>query len=184
MMDLDRDLFYLINLGLQNGFLDWLMPLVTEPNNWAPFGFLLAAALILIEPKKGIAVIGIGVFATLVSDATNQYLLKDWMERTRPCGSLPDVHLLVGCSQSFSFPSSHAVNVFALATVIVWNYRNLLIPALICTGLVSLSRVYVGVHYPSDVLGGMVVGILIGLTICLLQSKVLPIPAAPRTGTR
>ena len=95
-------------------------------------------------------------------------LLKLLVQRPRPCHVLPHVDLLVGCSRSFSFPSNHASNVFALGAYFSFCYRRLLAPALIIFLAVGLSRIYLGVHYPSDVAGGAIVGlicaaILIGL---------------------
>jgi undecaprenyl-diphosphatase len=90
----------------------------------------------------------------------------------RPCNALPDVNILVNCTGSFSFPSSHAVNNFAVAMffgILFPNYRKLL---LIIAGVIAFSRPYVGVHYPSDIIGGGLYGALIGFLFALIIRKI------------
>ena len=181
MFDVDRALFYWINGGLQNGLLDWLIPIITDPYSWGPLMFLFAAALILMDPKKGVMVIVLSVAAVALSDMITHQVFKAYFERVRPCGSLPDVHLLVGCTNSYSLPSSHVVNSFTLSVVMSWHYRKLMIPIMACALLVAFSRIYVGVHFPTDVLAGMIIGIGFGLGICEIQKKWIPLPSELRS---
>jgi undecaprenyl-diphosphatase len=138
---------------------------------------LFAAFLILTEPKRGVLVILLSAAAVALSDMISHNVIKEIFERVRPCGSLPDVHLLVGCTSSYSLPSSHAVNSSALAMVISWHYRKLTIPMILCVLLVAFSRVYVGAHYPTDVLAGVVLGVGFGLGICLILKRWIPLPS-------
>jgi undecaprenyl-diphosphatase len=73
---------------------------------------------------------------------------------------LEAVRLLVGCTHSLSFPSSHAANISAQALLFAYLYRPLVFPLFLVAAAVGYSRVYVGVHYPSDVAGGVLVGLI------------------------
>jgi membrane-associated phospholipid phosphatase len=99
-----------------------------------------------------------------IADQTSISLLKPLVGRIRPCNALlPDqVRLLVRCSKAFSFPSAHAANSFAMATVIAWRFPRIAALGFAVAFVVAYSRVYVGVHYPLDAIGGAVVGLVAG----------------------
>lgn len=150
--------FHLINRTLRNPFFDLLMPFVTNKWNFVlPAAALLGYAL-LFRPKRDSIIVLSAIAVILLADGTTQ-LLKDLFERTRPFHPLRDTSRLV----SFSFPSNHASNIFALAVFLSYNYPRtgwFWFPA---AALVGYSRIYVGSHYPFDVLGGALWGTLIGL---------------------
>jgi undecaprenyl-diphosphatase len=158
---LDAWAFLLINRFLQNPFFDLLMPVLSTKRY-----LLLPAALAILMGvvwggRRMWFLVTVGVVAVALSDlGTN--LLKAGFARTRPCHVIPDVHLLAGCTQSFSLPSNHASNMFAVATV-AWRglprWRWVL---LVLAGGVAYSRVYLGVHYPADVAVGALWGATIG----------------------
>jgi undecaprenyl-diphosphatase len=91
---------------------------------------------------------------------------------------VPEIRLLVGCGGGMSFPSSHAVNNIATATLLGWYYPRGRPWMFLWATVVAISRSFVGLHYPSDVLGGAVLGILIGLFVVWawtrLQQQFLP----------
>lgn len=93
-----------------------------------------------------------------LSDGTAS-ILKTIFERPRPCQTLEEVNLLVGCGESFSFPSNHAANAFSLATALTYIFRGASIPLYFIAVVIAFSRIYVGVHYPSDVVSGALLGI-------------------------
>jgi len=117
------------------------------------------------ESRKGLQVLGLCLLALAIADSSAN-ILKHLFERPRPCRILEDVRLLVGCGRSFSFPSNHAVNAFAVAATFSHFYRKAALPMLFIAFLIAFSRIYVGVHYPSDVIagalwGGIVTGFVI-----------------------
>jgi len=93
--------------------------------------------------------------------------VKQLVQRPRPCHTVngvpvvADVHLIAGCGSGKSFPSSHAVNNFAVATLFAFYYRRLRYGVYGWAALVALSRVFMGVHYPSDIVGGALIGTLL-----------------------
>ncbi len=162
---MDTGLFFLINRGMQNSLLDVIMPFITS----MPFILFAAVAVPVFfkYPKKSLFVIGLCLVALAAGDASSN-MLKHFFQRPRPCQGLEGVRLLVGCGKSFSFPSSHAVNAFATAATYAHFFRKTALPLFFFAALVAFSRVYVGVHYPADVLagalwGGVAAGVVIGV---------------------
>lgn len=170
------------------------MPFITNPNNWILPVFLFVFTLFLTKffrpmlskypikwdfkelqffGKKTFLLIILILIALGIGDHVNHKIFKPFFARIRPCNVLPQVKLLVRCTSSFSFPSSHAVNIFAIATVISWQFRAYT-PLLLFTAItVCYSRVYVGVHYPFDVMAGGVYGIFCGIVVILIKEKLL-----------
>lgn len=150
--------FRLINGSLRNQFFDLLMPFVSNKWNFALPVAVLLIYVLLFRPKRDRIIVVSAIAVILLTDETSQ-LLKDLFQRTRPFHPLRDTTRLV----SFSFPSNHASNMFALATFLSYNYSRSGLLCFSAAALVGYSRIYVGSHYPFDVLGGALWGVLIGL---------------------
>jgi membrane-associated phospholipid phosphatase len=103
----------------------------------------------------------------LVADLLS-YGLRDWIGRRRPPLVYPEPKPLVHVPHSGSFPSGHATVAFACATVIAWKVPRLAFPAFVLAGAIAWSRVYVGVHWPLDVLGGAALGVLVAIALLML----------------
>ncbi|MEX0602582.1 MAG: phosphatase PAP2 family protein [Bacteroidota bacterium] len=168
LLSLDVAVFYFINHTLQNVVGDAVMPFITDLNKKPPVLVIVVVlwlGLLVKGGKEGRIAALLLVPAIAFSDQLNSSYLKFIVERIRPCHTLPDVHLLVPCGSGLSFPSSHAVNNFTGAVVLStflpkarWWFFGF-------AGVVALSRVYVGAHYPLDVLVGAGVGMLCGWSI-------------------
>jgi len=160
--------FHLINGSLRNWFFDLLMPFVTNKWNFAIPAAALLIYVLLFRPKRD-RIIALCVIAViLLTDETGQ-ILKNFFQRTRPLHPLRDMTHLV----SFSFPSNHAGNMFALATFLSYNYPRLGLVCFPAAALVAYSRVYVGSHYPFDVLAGALWGTLIGLLSAVAVQRLM-----------
>lgn len=100
-------------------------------------------------------------------------ILKDTIQRPRPFLTLTDLHPLISLPTSYSFPSGHASSAFAGALIIAYMFRKWLVPAYIVAIMIAVSRVYLGVHYPSDIIVGAVIGTLSSIIIIALYNKLL-----------
>src|SRR5512135_2532203 len=171
LQNLDAALFHFVNGTLQNRPFDLIMPFITDLNKHASVLIIVGLVLITLFLKGGdkgkfaVVVLACGI---LFSDQLNSSVAKFLLERPRPCHVLPDVHLLVGCGSGYSFPSSHAVNNFCGAIILSFFFPRASGWLYAFAGIVSFSRVYVGVHYPSDVLGGAIIGVCCGLLMILI----------------
>jgi undecaprenyl-diphosphatase len=165
LVNLDTRLFLFFNNALANSVFDRVMPIIT--NDWVLRAvFLVIVVLLLIFGKKqGRITALLCVVALLLSDQITSHLIKPMIARVRPCHVIPDVHLLVACSQGLSFPSSHAANSFAIAALISLSYRRQVWLYLSIAAIISYSRIAVGVHYPFDVLAGTLVGVLCAIAV-------------------
>ena len=154
---LDSDLFRFINHTLINPFFDRLMPFASGNDYFHPAAVILGMLLVWKGGVRGlIFVLMLAIIVPLGDGLVTQ--IKNVVGRDRPFLALHDVHLLVGRSGSKSMPSGHAANWFAGAMVAFIYYRRSLWIMLPMAILVGFSRIYNGVHYPSDVLAGAAFG--------------------------
>lgn len=163
LQTLDVGLFHFINRSLGNPLFDWLMPILSGANGAKGFLILLAAVAAVIVLCFGDArarLCALMVFLVVaLGDPLVVNTIKKAVERPRPCVALfPDVVERLGCSDSGSMPSAHAANWFAMTMIAFLFYRRSLWLMLPMALAVSFSRVYNGVHYPSDVLAGAILG--------------------------
>lgn len=167
---IDKELFLFLNTKFTNPTLDHIFPWYRDSNTWIPlYLFLLLFTAINYKNKIWPWLLMIAVTATL-SDQISSNFFKNFFERTRPCNDifiqLQGRLLLNRCPSSFSFTSSHATNHFAAAMFLFlslkpafkkWSYLFF-----VWASTISYGQVYVGVHYPLDILGGCLVGCLVG----------------------
>jgi len=169
----DKQLFELLN-SAHNGFLDFLMPWISDKYIWIPLYGLILFSLIKYSGYKWWQVILGIILLITISDQLASGLLKPWVGRLRPCYD-PElegiVHLLKGCGGRFGFASSHASNSFAIA-FFTWLVLKDSFPntkwLLLWAGLVAYSRIYLGVHFPGDVIMGATIGWLAAFIVCIL----------------
>lgn len=167
---LDLWLFHLGNQTLANPVFDVLLPFLTNLNTtykayFFPLFGIIFAGLIWKGGKRGRLCVLLLILTLTASDVFSSRVLKEAVGRVRPCHVLPDVRSLVDCGEGKSFPSSHAVNNFAAAIIFGFFYPAIFRYWLIFASLIAYSRVYCGVHYPSDILGGAIVGSLMAILL-------------------
>lgn len=177
LTDLDRSLFLLINKNLANPVFDLFFPYITEKRTWyIPLIAVVAVVLIRTKDRKRAATImGLALLTLAISNPLCDKVLKPLFNRLRPCDLsyfqdgkhifLIGSRLLIDREPSMSLPSAHAMNSFAQAVHLALWFPKKKAWFLGIAFLVAFSRVYVGVHYPFDVLLGAVLGVLLGAAV-------------------
>lgn len=171
--DWDQDLFYLINSVWTAPVLDWLMSTLSRAGNFGAIWLALLGVIAVFGKRPDRTVALAGLFALVLGHVASD-VLKVLTLRPRPFASLPDVRLLVPHPNTFAFPSGHASSAFSAATGVVLAAKKLAAKKslkrvrlcgwgmLVLAAAISYSRVYVGVHYPTDVVAGVSLGIACG----------------------
>lgn len=173
---LDRQLLYFLN-SYHSWWADELMVLATHRFTWVPLYLALAIWLLVKYKRDGlILVLGCGLVLAL-SDQISASIIKPWAARLRPSHNpdvLPGLQLVDDIRGGlYGFVSSHASNSAAVATFLLCSLRTkpqwLVLSLAMWVLLVSYSRIYLGVHYPTDILAGWAIGFVVGLLCsCLL----------------
>lgn len=170
IVEIDQEIFLVVNQGMSNVFFDWLLPILRNPFTWAPLYLFLIIFFVKHYGKMGVIVIAMTLANFGVSDAVSSHLIKKSVQRTRPCNDLvfkDEVNVRVRCSGGFSFTSSHAANHFAMAFFWIMLFRrrwkHTLWLCITWAAMISFSQIYVGVHYPLDIVFGALLGIGIGI---------------------
>jgi undecaprenyl-diphosphatase len=173
LYSIDLAVFYFFNHTISTGFLDKFFSIITDVNKWYIAYIILVGITFFKGGLRGkIAVIGL-ILLIIVTDQTGYRILKELFERVRPCNVLTDVITPIGCAGGFSFPSNHAMNNFAAAVFLLRLFPTYKWIFLVVAALVSLSRIYLGVHYPSDVIGGALIGVAFGYLFSIGALKLL-----------
>ncbi len=176
LYSLDVLLFRLFNETISNSVFDKFFPLITDVKNWH-IAYIIVWFIVFFKGGKAGKITAVAALLLIaVSDQISSTLIKNLIGRIRPCNALEEVNILAGCTGSFSFPSSHAVNNFAIAVYFSFFFPKLRNLLLIIASVVAFSRIYCGVHYPSDVAGGAIIGAAIGYMFAIftkiLSSKI------------
>ncbi len=174
LQQIDQSIFFFLNHTLANGVTDFLMPLITNDKGLRVI-YGLAMILLLWKGNKTMRWMVLGsIFVMVLSDQISAGFLKNLIGRLRPCHTLDveTINLLVGCGGGKSMPSAHAANAFGQAVFFSYFYKNARIYLFVYASLIALSRVFVGVHYLSDIIAGALVGAFAATIMIMLFKKI------------
>lgn len=166
---MEMEILYVIQ-SIHTDLLDTIMILLSTLGN---SGLIwIAIAVVLLIPKRT-RYCGITMLAAMaVSFLLGNLCLKNIIQRKRPCAVDTSVRLLIPFPSEYSFPSGHTLNGFTAATVIFLYFKKPGVFALLLAAAIAFSRIYLFVHYPTDILGGMVLGIVDAVMVYLLAKRV------------
>ena len=175
---MDQTLFDLLNHQLASPFLDTVLPVYRERTTWVPLYLIFFYLLVRTYGWRRTLYLVVCIAAVVtVADQLAATFLKPWVGRLRPCAE-PDlagqVRELVGCGGRYGFPSNHATNHFALAVVLSLTWINgwaARLALLLWATSIGLAQVYVGKHYPSDVLAGALLGTSVAIVGVLIYRR-------------
>lgn len=184
LQDLDRRVTLAVNTA-HSPALDSLMGFASDREVWFPLYALLIGGLIYWFRRRAVLLLGLLIAAIALADRITSGLFKPYFARPRPCHE-PDLtallHLPAGCGGQFGFLSSHAANSVALAVfltlVLPARQRWIKIAAFVWAILLCYSRIYLGAHYLTDVLGGALVGGLLGWGAAVAFQRLTAPPSA------
>lgn len=167
---MDFQILYFLQ-SIRTDFLDSFVVVLTKiAGDYGQLWLYVAVLLLLFKKtrKAGIAI----VLSYGLTYLMGQMVLKDLIARPRPCHLDETIELLVSRPSSFSCPSTHSAWAFAAATAILMLNRKLAIPAYIIAAMIAFSRLYLFVHFPSDVLFGIVLGAVLGIAAGVIVNTV------------
>ncbi len=183
IISIDHSLFRFFNSGISNSFFDLIMPLIRFGPIWIPLYVFFGVFLVYNFKLKGLYIILFGALAVLVCDQFCASLIKPFVHRLRPCYD-PDLTgqvrlLLSSCGGQFSFPSNHAANHFTVAVFLISimpHSIKWLKPLLLTWAFsIAFAQVYVGVHFPLDVICGAIIGSMIGTILAASCKNIMKI---------
>ncbi|MCU0371295.1 MAG: phosphatase PAP2 family protein [Bacteroidales bacterium] len=155
--------------------LDQVLYIISYATSFISIGLILGILFISVKSRsKPLRIIFFKMLAVLIIAATVSFSIKTLTSRERPFKTYPDIEKLSEAGSS-SFPSGHTLEAFAIAVSLslLIPKRKIIFPVFIWACLVAYSRMALGVHYPTDVLGGMIIGSLLGWLVPLLTGKFL-----------
>lgn len=172
LLELDGNILLWIQEYLRSDLWNWLWLNITKLGNSGWIWLTTAFFMLFFKKTRKVGIVSLCSIA-LCFLITNVGL-KNLVARPRPYTQIPELILLGHMEKSFSFPSGHTANSFAVALI---YYRMLPkkwgVPAVVLAALIGLSRLYIGVHYPSDVLGGFFVGLFASSIVYLIYQKII-----------
>jgi undecaprenyl-diphosphatase len=180
----DQALFKLINGHWTNTFFDSLLPWMRTSEHWFAFYIALVSYVFYKWGWKAWKWLLSVAITIALTDQVSSFIFKPFIHRLRPCNDpaiLNKVNLLIGtCPSSFSFTSSHAANHFSLAMFVFMSlqplFKKYTYLFFVWAGIISYAQIYVGVHYPLDILGGTLIGLIMGYAGAIIYSKWISVP--------
>lgn len=155
-----------LQVHITNGFFDPIMVFITHLGDHGLIWVLLSVALLFTKKYRKWGILAL--LALLCGHILGNVIIKPWIQRPRPFSFVPDMTLLIPPPTDFSFPSGHTMSSFIAATVFFFMDRKMGLLAYCLAALISFSRLYLYVHFPSDVLSGAILGVLLAWGLCLL----------------
>ncbi len=149
--------------------LNQVMPFITDADNWILPILFLILYLGFFKGKRGKIALCLLIISLSLNDSICAQILKPFFERVRPSHmSIEGLNLLVSKGGKWSMPSNHASNMFSLAVILSYFYGRFKVILFFLATVIAISRVYVGVHYPGDVIIGALIGYIISWTVITL----------------
>ncbi len=169
MQEFEFEVLEFIRNNLKNGFLDAVMPMVTMCGNMGIFWVVIALVISTKAKYRKCSItmlIGL-IFGVLIGNL----VVKNAVQRDRPCWIVEMQDMLIANPQDFSFPSGHTLSSFCSAAILYHYDKRIGIPSFGMAILIAFSRLYLYVHFPTDIVGGAILGIMIAALSIKVTNK-------------
>lgn len=174
MCGLDLSVLYFFNRTLASPALDGVAAFLTTVRYWMPVYVIAGLYLVYRYKWRGAWMVVAAILLIVGTDSLAHLVIKPLVGRVRPCAAVHWIRLPTGPRFDPSFPSNHAMNNFAIATFfsLLFGRKVVNLTLFAMASVISLARIYQGLHYPSDVAGGAIMGVLVGYLALLLYRTI------------
>ena len=170
LIDWEGPVLLWIQEHMRNGFLTPVLTFLTHLGDHGYFWIALTILFLLLKKTRKVG--GLMTCSLLLNTLVNNVLLKNLVARTRPYEVVDGLHRIIEAQSDYSFPSGHTGSAFAVAVVVfLMCPRKIGVPVLVFAFVIAFSRLYVGVHFPTDVLGGALIGAVIAYLVCAVYRR-------------
>jgi len=169
IQNLDNSILLYIKNNMHGYIMDRVMVMVTSLGNKGFIWIIISVLLIINKKYRNIGFMALG--ALILSTILGEGILKHVVQRIRPSADISSVNLLISKPLSYSFPSGHAASSFAVTGVLVKYFKKYALGFWILAFLIAFSRLYLYVHYPTDVLGGIILGLICSNIVTYVLGK-------------
>ncbi|MFA9399001.1 MAG: phosphatase PAP2 family protein [Clostridiaceae bacterium] len=166
----DSSILLFIKDNMNGAIMDKIMVLFTSLGNGGAVWIIIAVILMINKKYRKIGFMAL--VALLLTTILGEGVLKNLVQRIRPCEAIPAVNLLISKPLTYSFPSGHTASSFAVAGVLAKYLKKYAIGFFSLALLIAFSRLYLYVHYPTDVLAGMILGLLCSVVVIFIFNKI------------
>lgn len=165
----DNYLLFGIKKYVHNRYLDIAMPIITFMGNLGIIWLVIAIILILDKPYRAIG--NLIILTLIISTIVGEGIVKHLVRRVRPCNKKNGARLLISKPKSYSFPSGHTLSSFAVAEMLSMYFTEYKFIFIAIAFLIALSRLYLYLHYPTDVIAGIIIGVLCSKIIFIILQE-------------
>lgn len=156
-------------VSIANPIMDSFMVFVTSLGDGGLVWVAVIMALLISKEYRKVGIVA--AFSLALCFFTGNYLIKPLIGRIRPCNLYPDLRMIVPPMTDYSFPSMHTATAFSVATVLAFYNKKMGIPAIVLSILIALSRVYLNLHFTTDIICGAVYGAVIAYVVDFTVKK-------------
>ena len=166
---LDFNLLTQIYNLTHNSFFDKAMPFISSLGDLGMIWIIISLILLFNKNYRKVGILCI--CAIILTSVMGEGIIKNLVQRPRPFNLVPGMQLLINKPTSYSFPSGHTASSFAAACIISYGIKKLTVPVYVLAALIAFSRIYLFVHYPSDILGGILLGLICAKCVLLVYNR-------------
>ncbi|MGL5086461.1 MAG: phosphatase PAP2 family protein [Clostridium sp.] len=167
---IDKEIIMFIQNNLHSDIMDWIMVVITSLGDAGLIWILMGLGLAITKKYRRVGYLVLG--ALLLGLILGEVILKNIIQRDRPFMIIEGIDSIIKAPTSYSFPSGHTTASFAAAGVLASSFRKKSIFIFMGASLIAISRIYLGVHFPTDIIAGIILGLTCSYLVLLIDKKI------------